>query len=111
MGQEQQHVMASLGARVSQLHLDMDHLLVRTELAGIHSVLSRSQRKVDAHTGVYFEATSCTPLFCSLEQTSITLGNHFLAKATKSTTLQVRIRPNIAVFCHESDVYIPPDTE
>lgn len=102
MGQEQQ-LIAALGARVGRLQLDMDHLLVRTQLAAINSVVSRSQRKVDACAGVYFEATTCTPLICSLEQTANTLGNHFLAKATKSKALQVGFRPNIALFCRDSD--------
>lgn len=81
--------MASLGARVDQLQLDVDHLLERSELAVMDSVVSRSQRKVDEHTGIYFETTTCTPLLCSLELTARTLGNHFLGKAAKNKTVQV----------------------
>lgn len=70
----------SLTARVEQLFLDVDHMLVRTGLLSINCYFSRSQRKVDSILGVHYEATGCVPVPCSLEHTNQTFWKQLMGK-------------------------------
>lgn len=70
----------SLTARVEQLFLDVDQMLLRTGLLNINSLLSRSQRKVDSSLGVHYEAMGCAPVPCSMEHANQAFWKQLMGK-------------------------------